>query len=333
MGNFIEHLSTMGGAVDFAVFALISFFIIVVLSNLNIKPGHMADKFSKKSLKFIGRKVKYSEKNFQRKYEIGLIDKKSYRYRFYGILNDLTIDLGLKVKGTSPYELFFFILAFSALLTMLCSLILFSNLIIGFGAFPLIVLGTTCALYTKANIAHENRINAVIESENIICNNIESGVKVAVRNSIASFPKEVQTEFQDFIHELDDNAYIVSALTNLNDKLGSIADKFISKCIKFELQEEHGTAGTFKDIVEMNTYKTQTRLKMARAFEQVMNEFKISSVMILFFLFGVMVIYPFIREFYFTNMLGQFILLGDLLLFIAEFVIITYLRAQDFEQM
>lgn len=333
MGNFLEHLSTMGGAVDFAIFALISFFVIVLLSNLDIKPGKVANKLSNKSLKFIGRKVKSSEKSFQRKYEIGLIDKKSFRYKFYNLLNDLTIDLGLKVKGTSPYELFFFILAFSAMLTMLSSLILFANLFLGFIAYPLIVLGTICALYTKANISHENRINAVIESENIICNNIESGVKVAVRNSIASFPKEVQTEFQDFLHELDDNAYIVSALTNLNDKLGSIADKFISKCIKFELQEEHGTAGTFKDIVEMNTYKTQTRLKMARAFEQVMNEFKLSSLMILIFLGGVMLIYPFIREFYFTQFVGQMILLLDLLLFIAEFVIITWLRAQDFEHL
>ena len=194
-----------------------------------------------------------------------------------------------------------------------------------------VVVGLTCALYTKGNMAHEDRINAVIEAENIICNNIESGVKVAVRNSIESFPKAVQTEFRDFLHELDDSTYIATALTNLNDRLGTIADKFISKCIKFELFEEHGTAGTFKDIVEMNTYKTQTRIRMARAFEQVMTEFKICAGMIVVFFGGVLFIYPFVRGLYFNTMIGNLILVVDVLLFISEFVFITYLRAQDFE--
>jgi len=197
--------------------------------------------------------------------------------------------------------------------------------------FPAISLGLGCALYTKGNMAHEDRINAVIEAENIICNNIESGVKVAVRSSIESFPKAVQVEFRDFLHELDDSTYIATALTNLNDRLGSIADKFISKCIKFELFEEHGTAGTFKDIVEMNTYKTQTRIRMARAFEQVMTEFKICAGMIILFLGGVLLIYPFVRNWYLTTIAGNIVLIIDVLLFIAEFVFITYLRAQDFE--
>ena len=331
MHRFIEYISTMRGAVDFAVFAIVSTFLLICISNLEIKASSTTKKIASKSLTAIGRRVRASERNYQRNIEIGQYKKGSKRVWFYNILNDMTIDLGLKVKGTSPYELLFFILAFSAMLTMFSSLILFSSLFMGFIAYPCVCVGVTCALYTKGNVAHENRINAVIEAENIICNNIESGVRVAVRNSISSFPKDVQSEFQDFLHELDDSTFITTALLNLNDKLGSIADKFISKCIKFELYEEHGTAGTFKDIVEMNTYKTQTRIRMARNFEQVMNEFKVCAGMIIIFLAGVLGIYPFVREFYFTNIIGQLILLADVLLFIAEFVIITYLRAKDFE--
>lgn len=333
MQGFIERLSTMNGAVDFAIFTILVFFLIVLISNLEIKPTKTAKKLSSRSLTYIGRKVKESEKNYHRNCEIGQYKKSGNRVKLYQLLNDLTIDLGLKIKGTTPYELLFFILAFSAILTMFASLIVFSNIFLGFIAYPLVCIAVTCALYTKGNIAHENRINAVIEAENIICNNIESGVRVAVRNSINSFPKEVQSEFKDFLHELDDSTFITTALLNLNDKLGSIADKFISKCIKFELYEEHGTAGTFKDIVEMNTYKTQTRLRMARSFEQVMNEFKMASFLIIGFLAGVIIIYPVVRNFYFSTSLGQFVLLLDMMLFIAEFVIITYLRAKDFEHM
>lgn len=331
--NLINRLSNMNGAVDITIFCIIVTFLLIVINNISIKPKDNASKITHKSLTYIGRKVRSSEQNYHRNVEIGQFKKSSKRVKFYQLLNDLTIDLGLKTKGTTPYELLFFILAFSAILTMMASLIVFSSLLIGFFAYPIVVVGVICTLYTKGNIAHENRINATIEAENIICNNIESGVKVAVRNSITSFPKEVQPEFQDFLHELDDSTFITTALLNLNDKLGSAADKFISKCIKFELYEEHGTAGTFKDIVEMNTYKTQTRIKMARAFEQVMTEFKICAGMIIVFLVGVMAVYPFVRNFYLTTGIGQFILLCDLLLFIIEFVIITYLRAQDFEHM
>lgn len=333
MQRFLEYINTMSGAVDFAIFAIVVTFLIICISNLEIKPSSTAKKLTSKSLSAIGRKVRKSERDYHRGCEIGQYKKTGFRVKFYDLLNDLTIDLGMKVKGTTPYELFFFILAFSVMLTMFSSLILFSSLFVGFIAYPFVCVGVICALYTKGNVAHENRINAVIEAENIICNNIESGVRVAVRNSITSFPKDVQAEFQDFLHELDDSTFITTALLNLNDKLGSIADKFISKCIKFELYEEHGTAGTFKDIVEMNTYKTQTRIRMSRSFEQVMNEFKICAGLIILFLTGVLAIYPFVRNFYFTNFIGQLLLLGDLLLFILEFVIITYLRAKDFEHM
>lgn len=333
MTRFIEYLSTMSGAVDFAIFAIIVVFLMIVISNLELKPSQRMKKLTSKSISYIGRKVRTSESDYRRNCEIGQYKKTGLRVKFYNLLNDLTIDLGLKTKGTSPYELFFFILAFSAMITMLASLIMFSSLFMGFVSYPFVVVAVICALYTKGNIAHENRINAVIEAENIICNNIEKGVRVAVRNSLSSFPKEVQPEFQDFLHELEDSTFITTALLNLNDKLGSVADKFISKCIKFELYEEHGTAGTFKDIVEMNTYKTQTRIRMARSFEQVMTEFKVCAGMILIFLVGVMAIYPYVRNLYFTTGLGQFVLLIDFLLFIAEFVIITYLRAKDFEHM
>ena len=70
---------------------------------------------------------------------------------------------------------------------------------------------------------------------------------------------------------------------------------------------------------------------MARAFEQVMTEFKICAGMIVVFFGGVLFIYPFVRGLYFNTIIGNLILVVDVLLFIAEFVFITYLRAQDFE--
>lgn len=51
--------------------------------------------------------------------------------------------------------------------------------------------------------------------------------------------------------------------------------------------------------------------------------------MIFIFLAGVLAIYPNVREFYFTNGLGQIIIAIDLLLMIIEYVFITWLRARE----
>lgn len=329
--DIIARLSTIGGAQQLAYLLNISLLLLVLVTHFHINPKSTASHLFNKGVYNIGKKIKQSEINYRRKLEIGKLNKKALTVRFYNLLNDLTIDLQLKQKGTTPYELLFFILVMTFILSFFSAFLLFGSVFMGMLLFGPVFVGFVCALYTKGNMAHEDRINAVIEAENIICNNIESGVKVAVRNSIDSFPKSVQVEFRDFLHELDDSTYIATALINLNDRLGTIADKFISKCIKFELFEEHGTAGTFKDIVEMNTYKTQTRIRMARAFEQVMSEFKICAGMIIIFLGLVLLIYPFVRNLYFNTLIGNLILVADVLLFISEFVIITYLRAQDFE--
>ena len=51
--------------------------------------------------------------------------------------------------------------------------------------------------------------------------------------------------------------------------------------------------------------------------------------MIIVFLFGVIAIFPVVRNFYFNNTIGQLLLLIDGTILIGEFVFITYLRAQE----
>ena len=68
---------------------------------------------------------------------------------------------------------------------------------------------------------------------------------------------------------------------------------------------------------------------MKRKFEEVMFEFLVGLGMIFLFLGGVIALYPMLQKFYFTNILGQLMLLLDALIIVAEFVYITFLRAQE----
>ena len=208
--------------------------------------------------------------------------------------------------------------------------ILFRSLLMAFVLFPIVLAGVICILYTRANVAHDRRIEAIIEAENIICNNIANGVLVAAKQSINVLPTEVRGEFRDFIDNIESKNYHVrTALLELNANLGSVADDFIKKCIVFETEEETGIVGMFRDVVEVNNIKTEMRVEMRRRFEEVKQNFLLGASMILIFLGGVIAIFEDVRAFYFNTLIGQLILALDILILISEFVYITYLRAKD----
>lgn len=85
----------------------------------------------------------------------------------------------------------------------------------------------------------------------------------------------------------------------------------------------------FKDVVEVNNIRMEMRIEMKRQFEKVVSDFLISACMIFIFIAGVLVIYPNVREFYFTNPIGQLLIAIDFLLMIIEYVFITWLRARE----
>jgi hypothetical protein len=282
------------------------------------------------ALKLSSKFIHKRETNYHRDLAIGKINEKRTRVKIYRFLNDLTIDLGLKQKGATPYE-FLFIVAFLTLIVtvLLCRLVL-GNYVMVLFLFPILLCGVICTLYTKANIAHDRRIEAIIEAENIICNNINAGVLVAVKNSINVIPTEVRGEFRDFIDNIESkNFHVRTALLELNNNLGSVADDFIKKCIVFEMDEEVGLANMFKDVVEINNIKMTMRIEMKRRFEEVTQSFIMGAAMIIVFLGGVIAIYEDVRTFYFTTVLGQIIICLDMLILILEFVYITYLKAKD----
>lgn len=329
-GSIFSYLGSIRGATSTAIV-----FIIILSSMLIVKRTgfpvwvvikQMLNAFKKGTGKFINSR----ETAYQRDLVIGKNTEKSQKVKLYKFLNELTIDLGLKGTGITPYEFLMMVCSICGVVTAMLCWALFGSVWMCIPFFPIITVGVICALYTKANTAHDTRIEAIIEAENIICNNIKGGVLLAVKTSIDVIPKEVRTEFTDFVDNVEQkNYHIKVALQELNLSLGSVADDFIKKCIVFELEEEHGIAGMFKDIVEVNNIRMEMRTEMKRRFEEVKNEFIIGATMIFLFLFGVIAIYKDIAHFYFKTAFGPIILAIDALILMAEFVYITYLRAQE----
>lgn len=329
-GSIFAFAHSTSGAVTAATLSIILLFIVLIVQITGLNIFQISLKFANMLMKLCGKFINSSETKYHRDLAIGKINEKRNRVKIYRFLNDLTIDLGLKQQGATPYEFLFIVSVLTFFGTIIFCQLLFGSFVMIIFMFPIILCGVICTLYTKANISHDRRIEAIIESENIICNSINGGVLVAVKESINAIPSEVRGEFKDFIDNVESkNFHIRTALMELNNNLGSVADDFIKKCIVFELEEEHGIVGVFKDVVEVNNIKMEMRVEMKRRFEEVRHSFIIGASMIFFFLFGVIAIFEDVRAFYFNTIIGQLILAVDLLILILEFVYITYLQAQD----
>lgn len=330
-GNSIfSSLGTNGGATSAAIFMIVLLSILLLIKISNLPFFKLILSFINFLLSIFGKFINKQEENYHRDLAIGKIDEKRKTYKLYNFLNELIIDLGLVRTGVTPYELLFIVCTLTFIVTAILCKIVFGSFLMTIVMFPVVIIGVFCVMYTKANLAHDQRIENVIEAENIICNNIKVGVVVAVRDSLDVLPKEIRPDFKDFIDNIEQqNYHIKTALLELNAHLGSVADDFIKKCIVFEMEEEHGIAGMFQDIVEINNINLEMRTEMKRKFEEVKSEFKIGATMIFAFLGGVLAIFPNVREFYFSTWVGQLIIAIDVLLLILEYVYITYLRAQE----
>lgn len=328
--SLFAALGKSGGATNLAILLLIISALLIISHITKLNFIEFIHVFIKWIQKVFGKYINKKEVNYHRDLEIGKLSEKRRKVKFYKFLNELIIDLGLSQSGITPYELFtiVIILVFTAV-SILCKAF-FGSFFMSIVMTPIACVATFCVMYTKANVAHDARIEAVFEAENIICNNIKVGVVVAVRESLDVIPKNIRPDFKDFVDNVEQkNYHIKTALLELNEKLGSVSDEFIKKCIVFELDEEHGIAGMFSDIVELNNINSNMRLDMKRKFEEVKHDFNIGGGMILTFLGAVLVIYTDVRNFYFTNIIGQALLALDALLFVLEYMYLTLLRAKE----
>lgn len=330
MGGIFSNLNSMTGAVYAAILFIILTAIVATVKISKLPIMVIINDIIKSILKFTGKLINKREVAFHRDLEIGKINEKRASYKLYSFLNDLLIDLQLLHHGYTPYEFAFVVSFLTFVGTSLVCKMLFGSFLITIVMFPIALVGVFCVLYTRANIAHDTRIENVIEAENIICNNIKVGVLVAVRESLDVIPKELRPTFKDFVDNVEQkNYHIKTALMELNKNLGSVADDFIKKCIVFEMEEEHGVSGMFADIVEINNINMEMRTEMKRAFEEVKYNFRIGAGMIFAFLIGVLYVFPTVREFYISTWMGQSIIAIDILLLIVEYVYLTYLRAKE----
>lgn len=328
--SLFSTLGTSEGATSMTILFILITASMILVKITNLPVIQIVKEFIGLITRIFGKFINKKEEAYHRDIEIGKITEKKTKVKLYKFLNELIIDLGMLDSGITPYELLTITCILVFIVTTIVCKMLFASFSMTFIMTPIAIIGTFCVMYTKANIAHDARIENVIEAENIICNNIKAGVVVAVRDSLDVIPKDIRIHFKDFLDNVEQkNYHIKTALLELNLRLGSVSDDFIKECIVFELEEEHGISGMFQDIVSINNINMEIRNELKRIFEECKTEFIVGACMIFAFLIGVIAIFENVRVFYFTTTIGHIIIAIDILLLILEFVYITALRAKE----
>ncbi|GHU55494.1 hypothetical protein AGMMS49975_17360 [Clostridia bacterium] len=282
--------------------------------------------------KLAGRAINNREIHYHRSLEIGKLHSRMKRVHLYRLLNDLVIDLGLRRKGATPYSFVFMAAAGTLVVSIVASKIIFNNITFGLAFSPLTLSFVIASFYTRANVKHDLRIEAVLESENIISNSLSAkgGIKSAVKKNLEVFPEIVKEDFLDFVDNIDNKNYsIQEALKELSLALGGVSEEFIDKCLVFEEKETKGMADMFQDIVKTNTEKMILRAEAKRQFENVRMQIVIINFAVILFLIFFMVSSSNVRQFFLHTAWGQWCLAFDIFVSMGIFVYLTYLRARE----
>ena len=149
---------------------LVTLALFLLIYIFKIKPRDVLSKIIKLLTRLVGKKISRLEANYERGVQIGRIGDNSHKAKRHQKLNDLIIDLGLKKKGVTPYELYFFTNCVAVILSLIFGMLLFGSLTLSAISYLLIMPAIMSALDTKANVAHDNRIEDVMLAENIISN-------------------------------------------------------------------------------------------------------------------------------------------------------------------
>lgn len=323
------NLNSLGAMVTVCSILLVFLTFLVITQVFKINIWGITHSICLGAGRVSGKLIGKKEISYHRSYTIGKYHKKCKTVKMYRLVNDLIIDLGLKKKGATPYAFLFVMFMGAFLCSIMTGILVFGSSLLGFLLTPIMFAFIFCINYTRANLAHDSRIESILVTENIISNNIRDGFEVAVRNNLGLIPLNIRQEYTDFLDNIKNNWHIRDALLDLNNNLGSAADDFTKKCIVFELEEEEGIVGMFQDVVEINNINMEMRTEMKRSFEEVNLQFIIGASMIVIFLVGVIVIFPVVANFYLHNIIGQLLMALDFLLIVSEFVFITYLRAKE----
>lgn len=173
-----------------------------------------------------------------------------------------------------------------------------------------IFIGLLTYFVMQSKSIKAERLENIMDAEDIICPLARDGVLVAIKKVMESdeyISPNIRPYFQQFIDNCENNGYsFKQAILLLNRQLGPKFDNFTKKAVVFEYNERKGMADIFLDIVDENAVLREINNRKERIFRKMNRDFLMKTVIIILFFFYALSVDEF-RQFMLYNDIGKLI--------------------------
>jgi len=125
-------------------------------------------------------------------------------------------------------------------------------------------------LVQVSRVAVKQKVDKVMEAEDLICPLINNGVVNAIEKALPSIDESIRPYFERFLVQHKVQGYtIYEALDNLKYSLGNTSNGFIEKAKIFEYGERDGMVSIFMDVVDNNAIRREINAEKDYAFRTI----------------------------------------------------------------
>lgn len=226
--------------------------------------------------------------------------------KYNRLVEQLIIDFNMPLT----LESFTSLLCIFFAITVLIVVLFMQNVTLSVVITISIFIGLLTLFVMQSKAIKAQRLEDIMNAEDIICPLARDGVLVAIKKVMDSedyINPSIRPYFQQFIDNCENNGYSFrQAITLLNRQLGPKFDNFTKKAIVFEYNERKGMADVFLDIVDENAVLREINLRKDRIFRKMNRDFLLKTlIIIVFFLYALSV--PEFKNFMLKNDLGKMI--------------------------
>lgn len=219
-----------------------------------------------------------------------VIQKENIYAKYNRLVEGLILDFNMPFTLESFTSLLCILFAVVTLVVI----VLLNNVTLSVVITVSIFIGMLTFFVMQSRSIKAERLENIMDAEDIICPLAREGVLVAIKKVMESdeyISPNIRPYFQQFIDNCESNGYsFKQAILLLNRQLGPKFDNFTKKAIVFEYNERKGMADIFLDIVDENAVLRELNSKKDRIFRKMNRDFLIkTAIIVLFFLYALSV--------------------------------------------
>ena len=128
--------------------------------------------------------------------------RKSWRFKYQQLLNDILLDLGWKQAGVTINGLTILVFTISTIISAL-GYMTSSSIVMTFMLFICAYVLIVVVLFSVSRERHRQRKIILIQAEDMLCASISNGLINAIKMNVNNIDPEIRDDFKMFLQEVD----------------------------------------------------------------------------------------------------------------------------------